>query len=376
MKNTICLVVVITFWALTRLQAQTVSFSFSAGAHTTSGWINVHGDPSLAVITGSDATTGITISSVATTNWYPYSNTDAAYDGGGVNTDGFFPGTVLINHWFQYNPNTATYANYNQAVPQLIISGLKLDSAYTLKMSASNTTGFDTDPVRYTVSGAINYGFMDLNTTYNTANGVIFHNVSPDASGNIKVYVNTVLADATEAADISGIQIICERTVGPTPAVQITSPANNDILAEDGNIVIHATASETGGTISKVEFYAGTTKLGESLTSPYSYTWVNPDEGHYTLTARAIDANGAINTSIIQVSVESLSSFWSMTGNITMNPDSNFVGNVDSVRLAFRTKNIERMSISPTGNVGIGTINPSAQLHTTGTVRLAGLTGD
>ena len=49
---------------------------------------------------------------------------------------------------------------------------------------------------------------------------------------------------------------------------------------------------------------------------------------------------------------------------------------VDSVRLAFRTKNLERMSISPTGNVGIGVKTPTAQLHTTGTVRFAGMTSD
>ncbi len=82
------------------------------------------------------------------------------------------------------------------------------------------------------------------------------------------------------------------------------------------------------------------------------------------------------STAVINISVQSLTSFWSMTGNINMNPDSNFVGNVDSVPLVFRTKDIERMRIDPNGNVGIGVDTPSAQLHTTGTVRFAGLTGD
>jgi hypothetical protein len=49
---------------------------------------------------------------------------------------------------------------------------------------------------------------------------------------------------------------------------------------------------------------------------------------------------------------------------------------VDSNRLAIRTKNIERISVLPTGNIGIGTKTPSAQLHTTGSVRLAGITND
>jgi hypothetical protein len=55
--------------------------------------------------------------------------------------------------------------------------------------------------------------------------------------------------------------------------------------------------------------------------------------------------------------VESLSSFWSVTGNIDANADSNFVGTVDTNRLAFRTNNIERVSILGDGTVGIGTKN-------------------
>jgi len=347
----------IVFSCISSLHAQTTSFSFSASPYTLSGWINVSGDPYMAVRTGFDSSTGIHISSVLATNWYPYSNTNAAYDGGGINSNGFFPGAVFFRQWFQYNPITTTFGAYNALVPQLILSGLKIDSAYTLKLSGSNALGFNSNPSRYTVSGAINYGFMDLNTTNNTANGVIFHNVSPDASGNIKIYINTVVADNTEVSDISGLQIICERTAGPTPAVQITSPANNDLLAEDGNVIINATASETGGSIVKVEFFADTTKLGESLSSPYSYTWVNPDAGHYIITARAIDANGAINTSIIQITIEASSPFWSTTGNISANADTSFLGTVDTNRLAIRTNNIERLTVLGDGTVGIGTKN-------------------
>jgi hypothetical protein len=357
--------------ALTRLPAQTVSFSFSADSTTTPGWINVYGDPAVATVTAAGPS-GISISSVSPAYWAGYAGSSAA-DGYGATGGTFFPASVMVNNWWQYSGG-GTLGAYNAAVPQLIISGLNRDSVYTIKMSSSSTTGFNTNPTRYTVIGAAVVGYQDVNTHNNTASGAVFVNVAPNSSGQVSVYVNTV--SGTEAANISGLQIISGRTTAPTPQVTITSPANNDILAEDGNIIINATASETGGTITKVEFYNDTTKLGESLSSPYSFTWTNPNEGHYRIVARAIDGTGNANSASIQVSVESLSSFWSMTGNIAMNPDSNFVGNVDSVRLGFRTKNIERVSISPTGNVGIGTINPSAQLHTTGTVRLAGLTGD
>jgi hypothetical protein len=125
-----------------------------------------------------------------------------------------------------------------------------------------------------------------------------------------------------------------------------------------------------------VEFYEDTTKIGEVDAAPYNFTWVGPDPGLYTITAKATDNVGTINTAVVNIGVQSLNFYWSTTGNIGNNGDSTFIGNVDSVRLDFRTKDIQRMSITATGNIGIGTISPTAQLHTTGSVRLAGLTSD
>ena len=51
------------------------------------------------------------------------------------------------------------------------------------------------------------------------------------------------------------------------------------------------------GTVSKVEFFSGTTKLGESLSPPYSHAWVHPAEGTYSLTARVTDDSAATTTS-------------------------------------------------------------------------------
>ncbi len=80
-------------------------------------------------------------------------------------------------------------------------------------------------------------------------------------------------------------------TVNPvlSPTVSITSPVNNASFTAPASITINATASETGGTISKVEFYRGTTLLGTSTTSPYTYTWTGVAAGTYSLTAKAYD---------------------------------------------------------------------------------------
>lgn len=359
-----------------RLSAQTIAqFRFSNNQPTSSdsvtGWTAVYGDPSLGVRTGTAPGTGISISSVNANYWLPNGD-DCADDGVGYmsGSNYFFPQKVMANMWL----NQGTGAQFSVAVPQLEISGLNPDSVYYVRMTTS--TLYDTygDPTQYTVAGLSVSAPQYLNIHNNSSTGITFQQVAPDANGKIRVYVNTT--PTTNYGGISGVQIISGSATIAAPVVHITSPDNNDILAEETNIVINATATETGGTITKVEFYADTVKIGEDDTAPYSITWNNPNEGHYTITAKATDNTGTTGVSTINISVESLTSFWSMTGNIGMNPDSNFVGNVDSVRLAFRTKNIERMSISPSGNVGIGTTSPTTQLHTTGTVRFAGLTSD
>jgi hypothetical protein len=172
------------------------------------------------------------------------------------------------------------------------------------------------------------------------------------------------------------LQITRGHTDNTGPTVLLTSPSNNITLPEDANVTISANASETGGTITHVEFYRDSVKIGDDSTAPYSMQWISSDPGSYVIKARAIDGFGMSSVSTASIKVESLNYFWSTTGNIATNADTFFVGTVDSNALALRTKNIERIRITATGNVGIGTKTPSAQLHTTGTVRLAGLTSD
>ena len=62
-------------------------------------------------------------------------------------------------------------------------------------------------------------------------------------------------------------------------------------------IELSATATDPDGTVAKVEFFQGTTKLGEATTSPYTWSWSEVAVGIYTLTAMAIDNAGETTTS-------------------------------------------------------------------------------
>jgi chitinase len=62
-------------------------------------------------------------------------------------------------------------------------------------------------------------------------------------------------------------------------------------------VAIIATASDADGTVSKVEFFNGATKLGEATAAPYSYSWTNVANGTYAITAKATDNSGNATTS-------------------------------------------------------------------------------
>jgi len=99
------------------------------------------------------------------------------------------------------------------------------------------------------------------------------------------------------------------------PSSSITSPSNNSTFDAPVNITINATASDSDG-ISKVEFFRGSTKLGESSTSPYSFVWNNPAGGTYALTAKATDGLSAVTTSsAVNITVNPASG--AITGKVT-----------------------------------------------------------
>jgi hypothetical protein len=81
------------------------------------------------------------------------------------------------------------------------------------------------------------------------------------------------------------------------PTVSLTSPTANQTYTAGSSVQLAATASETGGTISKVEFFAGSTLLSTATASPYTFTWTNVAAGSYSLTAEAFDAAGNTATS-------------------------------------------------------------------------------
>jgi hypothetical protein len=100
------------------------------------------------------------------------------------------------------------------------------------------------------------------------------------------------------------------------PTVSITSPANGSTFNQGQNITIEADAADSDGSVTKVEFFRDSIKLGEDTTAPYSYTWNNAPVGYYILTAKATDdwnditTSSAVNIQVIGGSGSILREWW------------------------------------------------------------------
>jgi hypothetical protein len=79
------------------------------------------------------------------------------------------------------------------------------------------------------------------------------------------------------------------------PRVELTSPVNGTVAAAPASLVLQAEASDIDGTVDRVEFYRGTTLIGQDSSAPYSVAWNNVPAGSYTIIAKAVDNEG--NTS-------------------------------------------------------------------------------
>lgn len=120
--------------------------------------------------------------------------------------------------------------------------------------------------------------------------------IQVDAKGNI--YNGTItLAPYTGLALINKSGQITPPPVNQPPIVTLTSPVNNAIYTNPNPVILSATATDSDGTISKVEFYDGSKLILTEYNRPYIMAWQNPPVGSHTVLAKAYDNSGNISTS-------------------------------------------------------------------------------
>jgi hypothetical protein len=104
-------------------------------------------------------------------------------------------------------------------------------------------------------------------------------------------------------------QVPCElsnTTALPAPAnqpptIKLTSPNVQQTLTPGAAATLTASASDVGGSVSKVDFYDGSTLIGTSTSAPYSLTIPAVAGGLHFFSAKATDNAGATATSLVAI---------------------------------------------------------------------------
>ena len=179
-------------------------------------------------------------------------------------------------------------------------NGANLLSGTALNIVASaSETGGTIASVGFYIAG---YGLV---YTANAPNyGPYYALQLPGADVVPGTYGLTVVATDGSGNSTTSSLVTVTVTTAPVPSVSITSPANNANFTPGSSIPIAASASESGGSIASVAFYAGSTLLGTATTAPYSYTWPSVPAANYALKAVATDARGtSVTSSVVNISV-------------------------------------------------------------------------
>jgi hypothetical protein len=114
-------------------------------------------------------------------------------------------------------------------------------------------------------------------------------------------YTITAVATDNENARTTSAPVVVSVTNldNVAPSVTLTSPANGASAFAGSSLTLSASASDSDGSVAKVAFYTGATKLAEVSAAPFTYTWTSIPVGSYAITAVATDNDGASSISPI-----------------------------------------------------------------------------
>lgn len=100
------------------------------------------------------------------------------------------------------------------------------------------------------------------------------------------------------------------------PTVAITSPADGTSFTAPAVVPIAATASDSDGSVTNVQFFDGTTLLGQTNNQPYTVT-ATLAIGSHALTAVATDNGLSTTSSVVNVTVKAANIPLSLTIQLT-----------------------------------------------------------
>ena len=167
---------------------------------------------------------------------------------------------------FGITPNAASY-QYNGGSGSIALTSVNMGCSWTATSNVNWITVYNT-------SGA--------------GNGTVTYTVSANPDFTPRVGILTVGGQTftvTQAA----------RTTATN--VSITYPISGQEFTLPENLFVAANATNAGGAIARVEFYANSQLIGTDTSAPYQIVWNDVAATDYTLIAKSIDENGVVTLS-------------------------------------------------------------------------------
>jgi hypothetical protein len=171
------------------------------------------------------------------------------------------------------------------------------------------------------------------------------------AANVLALYTNN-----TERVRITATGNVGIGTAAPTERLQVS----------DGNVAI----TNTDNTARQLRLYepsgAGTNFTAfqaQAQASDIIYTLPASLTPTSAVGAGILQTDASGNLSWLNPAALVTGSAWALTGNSGTNPAVNFLGTTDAQPLVIRTNNTERVRVTATGNVGIGTAAPTERLQ-------------
>ena len=291
---------------------------FVTGPAYDTGWYLIEDSSATAPPTNASPTATLSAPSTATVGVATALNSSASDSDGTIAKVDFYEGTTLIGSdttapfsvpWTPATAGTKTLTSRatdnkgasttSAAISVNVVSGTNALPTATISAASSATVRVATTlsaSASDSDGSIVKVEFLDGGAVVGTDTTAPYSvSWTPTTAGSRSLTARaTDDKGATKTSAAVTVSVTSPVNVAPSVSLNVASSATAGTPFD-----INATASDSDGTIAKVEFFNGTTLIGTDTSSPYSLTVTPSAAGTYSLTARATDNDGATRTTAV-----------------------------------------------------------------------------
>ena len=182
---------------------------------------------------------------------------------------------------------------------------------------------------------------------------------SADASGNVVWKTVSSLVDGSETKVNAGTNV----TV--TGAGTVASPYVVNATSTADNLGNHTATQDLNMSSKNITAANNITAAGKTTTQTAAIT-KGTDGSTPAAGSIATSVDTAGNVVWKDPSAVVGTQAWTLTGNASTTPGTNFLGTIDNQDMVLKTNNLERMRVMKGGNVGVGSNNPKNKFSVSG----------